>query len=86
MQGAEDSCFRILERELSGLGFPGARLERRPVNPAIQAHPNYSLLHFTRTPERPQGLSPEETYAGRSNLVYVSSRADLAAKPANRWP
>jgi acetylornithine deacetylase/succinyl-diaminopimelate desuccinylase-like protein len=71
MQAADDGCFRILERELGSLGFSGARLERRPVNPAIQAHPNYSLLHFTRTPERPQGLSPEETYAGRSNLVCV---------------
>ena len=70
MQAAEDPCFRILERELGGLGFPGARLERRPVNPAIQAHPNYSLLDFTR-PQRPQGLSPEETYANRSNLLYV---------------
>jgi acetylornithine deacetylase/succinyl-diaminopimelate desuccinylase-like protein len=71
MQAAENGCFHILERELSGLSFPGARLERRPVNPAIQAHPNYSLLHFTRTPERPQGLSPEETYAGRANLLCV---------------
>ncbi len=71
MRAAEDGCFRILERELGGLGFPGARLERRAVNPAIQSHPNYSLLHFTRTPQRPQGLSPEETYAGRSNLLYL---------------
>ena len=73
MQAAEDGCFRILERELSGLSFSGARLERWPVNPAIQTHPNYSLLHFTRTPERPQGLSAEETYAKRSNLVKCSS-------------
>ena len=71
MQAAEDRCFRILERELGGLNFPGARLERRPVNPAIQGHPNYSLLHFTKTPQRPQGLSPEETYANRSNLLYL---------------
>ncbi len=71
MQAAEDGCFRILERELGGLGFCGAQLERRPVNPAIQAHPNYSLLHFTKTPERPEGLSPEETYADRSNLLYI---------------
>ena len=71
MQVAEDACFRILERELSGLAFPGARLERRPINPAIQNHPNYSLLHFTKTPQRPSGLSAEETYARRSNLLYV---------------
>src|ERR1019366_1586103 len=37
MQAAEDSCFRILERELRSLCFSGARLERRPINPAIQA-------------------------------------------------
>ena len=71
MQAAEDGCFRILERELGSLSFSGARHERRPVNPAIQAHPNYSLLHFTKTPQQPQGLSPEEAYAGRSNLLYV---------------
>jgi acetylornithine deacetylase/succinyl-diaminopimelate desuccinylase-like protein len=71
MRAAEDGCFRILERELGGLTLSGARLERRPVNPAIQSHPHYSLLHFTKTPQRPQGLSPEQTYADRANLVYV---------------
>jgi len=72
MRAAEDRCFQILERELAGLNFTGAQLERRPVSPAIQTHPNYSLLHFTKTPERPRGLSPETTYAGRSNLVFVA--------------
>ncbi len=71
MRAAEDACFRILEREIGGLLLPGLRLERRPINPAIQSHPHYSLLHFTKTPERPQGLSPEETYAHRSNLVCI---------------
>jgi acetylornithine deacetylase/succinyl-diaminopimelate desuccinylase-like protein len=71
MQTAEDACFRILERELAGLTLPGARLERRPINPAIREHPHYSLLHFTKTPQRPQGLSAQETYAGRTNLLYV---------------
>lgn len=70
MRVAEGACFRILERELGGLAFGGARLERRPVNPGIQTHPNYSLLHFTKTSQRPQGLSPEETYANRGNLLY----------------
>ena len=75
MQAAEAQCFGILERELRGLSFSGGRVERRPVNPAIQAHPNYSLLHFTKTPQRPQGLSAEETYANRSNLIYVAPGA-----------
>jgi len=71
MRAAEDRCFSILERELGGLSFAGASLERRPINPAIQQHPHYSLPHFTKTPERPGGLSPEETYAGRANLLYL---------------
>jgi len=71
MGAAEELCFQILMRELAELPFAGARLERHQINPAIQTHANYSLLYFTKTPKRPQGLSPEKTYAGRSNLVYV---------------
>jgi acetylornithine deacetylase/succinyl-diaminopimelate desuccinylase-like protein len=70
MRAAEDGCFRILERELGALAFPGAQLEPRPISPAIQNHANYSLLHSTKTPERPGGLSPEETYANRANLLF----------------
>jgi acetylornithine deacetylase/succinyl-diaminopimelate desuccinylase-like protein len=73
MRDAEDRCFQILERELTRLPFAGGRLERRPINPQIQSHPYYSLPHFTKTLKRPEGLSAEETYAGRSNLVYVAS-------------
>ena len=76
MRKAEDGCFRIIERELGGIHFAGARIERRPINPAIQSHPNYSLLHFTKTPQRPAGLTPEETYAGRGNLLYIIPGAD----------
>ncbi len=70
MKTAEDACFKILERELGNLRFPAARTDRRPIDPAIQNHPSYSLLHFTRTTDRPQGLSAEKCYADRSNLVY----------------
>jgi len=56
MREAEAACFKILERELSKFNFPGAKLEQRRINPAIQSHPSYSLLHFTKTTERPQGL------------------------------
>jgi acetylornithine deacetylase/succinyl-diaminopimelate desuccinylase-like protein len=71
MRATEDACFRILERELGGLKHTGARLERRSINPAIQTHPNYSLLHFTKTANRPQGLAPEEVYDKRTNLLYI---------------
>ncbi len=72
MKAAENACFLLLEAQLARLGFPGSRTERRPIDPAIQTHPAYSLLHFTRTPSRPEGLSAEACYAGRSNLVYFA--------------
>ncbi len=71
MRAAEDCCFSLLEAELRQLNFSGARLERRPIRPEIEEHPNYSLLHFTKTPDRPQGLSAQETYDRRSNLLYL---------------
>lgn len=70
MRAAEEKCFRVIERELPKLGFPGALIGRRPINPAIERNPNYSLLHFTKTARRPEGLSPQEVYAGRNNLIF----------------
>jgi acetylornithine deacetylase/succinyl-diaminopimelate desuccinylase-like protein len=78
MRRAEGQCFTILERELRKLRLAGARTERRAINPAIKRHPHYSLLHFTKTPRRPEGLSPEKTYAGRANLLYVITGANGA--------
>ncbi|HEV2456301.1 MAG TPA: M20/M25/M40 family metallo-hydrolase [Verrucomicrobiae bacterium] len=71
MREAEDRCFQILERELKALPFAAGSVERRPINPEIQSHPNYSLPHFTKTRRRPAGLSAKDTYAGRSNLICV---------------
>ncbi len=71
MREAESAVFDVLQRELERFPFERARCERRPVNPSIAAHPAFSKLHFTKTPERPEGLSPEETYAGRSNLLFL---------------
>lgn len=69
MRDAEDRCFRILERELRNLTIPHASLERPPINPSIQHHEHYSLLHFTKTAARPQGLSHGKTYKDRCNLI-----------------
>jgi acetylornithine deacetylase/succinyl-diaminopimelate desuccinylase-like protein len=76
MRDAENRCFQVLERELKRLAFEGGHTERRPINPDIKAHPNYSFPHFTKTKERPAGLSAKDTYAGRSNLVYVAPGND----------
>jgi hypothetical protein len=70
MREAEAAVFAIIERELAGLSFPGAAIERRPINPAIAQHPFYSPLHQTKSPDRPEGLGPAEAYSGRFILIY----------------
>ncbi len=70
MREAENKVFQSLEREFAKISFPDARLERRAIDPAIENHPGFSQLHFTKTEERPQGLSTEETYRERGNLLY----------------
>jgi acetylornithine deacetylase/succinyl-diaminopimelate desuccinylase-like protein len=70
MRTAEDACFRILEGELGALQFQDATLTRPRINPGIESHKHYSLLHYSKTRQRPEGLAPKEAYAGRGNLVY----------------
>ena len=72
MRDAEAACFDVIERALADCALDGLRTERHAIDPAIADHEHFSLLHFTRTPERPDGLSAEETYAGRSNLLCIA--------------
>jgi len=71
MRDAESAVIDILKRELRKTSFGDCRCERRPINPGIASHPAYSQLHFTKTLSRPDGLSPEEAYDGRSNLLFI---------------
>ena len=80
MRDAEDRCFKIIERALASTSLPGLELVRHPVNPEIEKHPYFSLLHFTKTPDRPRGLSPADTYAGRSNLLCRIPGAKIPKK------
>ena len=71
LKAAESRVYDILERELRSYDLPGLRLERVPINPAIREHPFFSPLYYTRTPERPDGVSVKECYAGRGNLLVL---------------
>ncbi|NOY74680.1 MAG: M20/M25/M40 family metallo-hydrolase [Kiritimatiellaeota bacterium] len=71
MREKETAVFEILEKRLLALTSIGGTTERKPVNPAIKDHPAFSLLHFTKTKERPEGLSAEEVYDGRFNLLFT---------------
>jgi hypothetical protein len=60
---------RVFDQIRGYLASPRCRLEHRPISPEIAQHPAFSLLHFTKTPENPDGLSPDEAYRGRGNLL-----------------
>lgn len=81
MAARENEVFDLLEKELAKLNNLNGRTEKRLINPAIKEHPAFSKLHFTKTAERPEGLSAEDTYRGRGNLLYLM---DNEADPAGR--
>ncbi len=68
----ETAIFDLLEAAFSDCGFDAARTQRRPINPAIESHSFFSQLYYTKTDQRPDGLTAAECYANRSNLLlYV---------------
>jgi acetylornithine deacetylase/succinyl-diaminopimelate desuccinylase-like protein len=70
MRDREAQVFQRIRTYLKDC-LPGqSRFEDRAVSPEIQHHPAYSLLHFTKTESRPDGLPSEEVYDGRFNLLH----------------
>ena len=71
MGAREKKVFEIIEKELAKLSSLDGKTEKYFVDPEIQKHPTYSQLHFTKTDERPEGLTAEKAYQGRYNLLYM---------------
>jgi len=71
MGAREAEVFDIINDELAKLTALNGKTEKFPVSPAIKNHPSYSQLHFTKTSESPEGLTPEEAYKKRYNLLYL---------------
>lgn len=69
MRKAESEVFDVLEGDIKASGLPGVKFERRAINPKIADHPFFSQLYYTRSPKNPKGLTAEQCYAGRSNML-----------------
>ncbi len=67
----EHAVFDLIESQLKPLNLPAATFERRAINPAIDQHPFFSQLYYTKSKAQPQGLSAAECYAGRANLLVM---------------
>lgn len=79
----EAAIFDILEEAFTGYGFEAARMERRPINPAIENHSFFSQLYYTKTDQRPDGLTAAQCYADRSNLLLCVDGEQSADRGLN---
>jgi len=66
----EGKVFDMIRDRLHGFSFKEATISKKKISPAIQDHPAFSKLHFTKTDSRHDGLSPESVYRDRYNLLY----------------
>ena len=76
MAARESAVFDIISRELSACNLPGATLARPAISPAIGEHPAFTALHHTKTPQRPEGMTVAEAFAGRTNLLFLADGPD----------
>jgi len=65
----ERKAFDLLENTIRSFAGPDLTLERDPIDPDISDHPYYTRTYYTANEENPQGLSPEESYQDRFNLL-----------------
>lgn len=66
----EKKVFEIIKERLLKCSFENAVAVEKVISPAIQDHPAFSQLHFTKTDACPGGLRAEEVYKERFNLLY----------------
>jgi len=78
MRRNEDEVFKVIEREVGTLcGCMRPKAYRVPIDvELISGHQYVTPPHYTKTPEKPNGLPIVRAYAGRSNLVVVLDGAD----------
>jgi len=66
----EKKVFEIIKSKLKEFSFENADIIEKEISPAIKDHPAFSKLHYTETEEHPDGLSADEVYKDRYNLLY----------------
>ena len=72
----EKKVYEIIKNKLGEFSFENAAVIEKKISPSIKDHPAFSKLHFTKTESCPDGLSAEEVYKDRYNLLYfIDGRA-----------
>lgn len=75
MRRNEEEIFKIIELEIrSSCRYLKPELRRVPIDVELIArHPYVTKPHYTKTDDRPSGLSIEEAYENRTNMVVTIS-------------
>lgn len=73
MRQNEEEIFKIIKNEIRVLcSYLKPEIHRVPIDARlISSHQYVTPPHYTKTHDRQKGLSIEETYANRSNLVII---------------
>ncbi|MEW6360106.1 MAG: M20/M25/M40 family metallo-hydrolase [Planctomycetota bacterium] len=69
--GNEARVFNMIREEIKTILGEKADMQFLPIDPKITRSPHYTPPHYTKTPERPDGLTVEETYRNRGNLLVA---------------
>lgn len=85
MKEREDEAYDVIRQEIADifgddLATKNVKPQFHPISPRIIEHPYYTPPHYTKTADRPEGLSVEQAYAGRGNLLAVVPGGDEAAE------
>ncbi len=66
----EKKVYEIIKSKLGEFSFENATGIEKKISPAIKDHPAFTKPHFTKTESCPEGLSAEDAYKDRYNLLY----------------
>ena len=67
----EKKVYEIIKRKLGEFSFENTALIEKEISPAIEDHPAFSKLHYTKTESCLEGLTAEVVYKDRYNLLYL---------------
>ena len=76
----EGAAYERIRREMAETMGDAIQVEFAGITPKIAEHHFFTPPHYTKTPDRPQGLSVGDAYAGRGNLLCTLPGANPDAE------
>ena len=71
LAGNEARVLNMVREEIRDILGEAPEPQFVPIDMGIVNSPHFTQPHYTKTPERPEGLSVEDTYGGRGDLLLT---------------